>query len=81
MGEGQKGGIVEVMNQKKHLYDCFLYEFKLEQDHIYQAKRIQSYSCRKSPWLLLKYEGILQYTWWFYTPCFLQFLFPDGDLS
>lgn len=30
MGEVQKGGIVEVMNQKKHLYDSFLYEFKLD---------------------------------------------------
>lgn len=26
----QKGGIVEVMNQKKYLYGSILYEFKLD---------------------------------------------------
>lgn len=26
----QKGGVVEVMNQKKYLYDSISYEFKLD---------------------------------------------------
>lgn len=30
MGEVQKGGRIEVMNQKKYLYDSILYEFKLD---------------------------------------------------